>query len=140
MPDAIEAACVRLHRAVGQFGDDRHRSLRGIAACRPMTPPNLEEIVRLQGGRLAGPDHDQAVDLQPAGARISSAAPLLPLNWLAAAARLTVSAAVPRPCVAAPNFSAVVAKHHQNALGRGGKRDEADLDGVGHGKSSRNQG
>ena len=33
--------------------------------------------------------------LIPSGARISSTEPLLPLNWLVAAARLTVSAAFP---------------------------------------------
>jgi hypothetical protein len=37
-------------------------------------------------------------------------------------------------------FQGIVAKHHQNAARGGGKRNEADLNGVGHSEFLQNQG
>src|SRR3954471_4135356 len=72
-----------------------------------VTPPNLRKSFSFNEPGLPRPTTISRGDLNPSGARISSAAPLLPLNALAAAARLTVSAAGPSALrVAAPNFSA----------------------------------
>src|SRR5882757_5085245 len=71
-----------------------------------VTPPNLRKSFSFSADGLPRPTTISRDALIPSGARISSAAPLLPLNWLAAAARLTVSAADPSALrVAAPNFS-----------------------------------
>jgi len=72
-----------------------------------VTPPNLRKSFSLISAALPTPTTIRRSALIPSGAGISSVEPLLPLNWLAAAARLTVSDAFPSAFrVASPNFNA----------------------------------
>ena len=63
-----------------------------------ITPPNLRKSFSFRSDGLPAPTTSNRSALIPSGARISSAAPLLPLNWLVAAARLMVSPPPPAPC------------------------------------------
>src|ERR1700726_1187476 len=70
------------------------------------TPPNFRKSLSLRSDSLPVPTTIRRETFKPPGARISSVDPLLPLNWLVAAARLTKSAAAPSVLrVAAPSFN-----------------------------------
>ena len=68
---------------------------------------------------------------------MSSALPLLPVKWSAAAARCTqVAGRRERLRVAGPNFSPSSQNTIRTPLAGGGKRGKSELQGVGHGRDS----
>ncbi len=132
-PAATAAACSGFMAAIGQFRDDRH----GLAAGAELAGDHaaeLEKILVLDRRQLAGADHDQARGLEALRRQnIERGRRSLPLNWLVAAARFDQIGRRPQRLAGrGAEFQRVVAEHHQNAARGGGKRDEADLDGVGH--------
>src|SRR4051794_23007490 len=71
------------------------------------TPPNLRKSFAFRPAALPAPITIRRVAFTPSGARMSSAAPLLPLKAAAAAARFTSSLAPPSAlAVAGPSFRA----------------------------------
>src|SRR3954471_5020145 len=59
-------------------------------------PPSLTKSLSFIAASLPAPTTIRRDALRPSGSRMSSVDPLLPLNWLVAAARLTRLAALPR--------------------------------------------
>src|SRR6185295_14831563 len=106
MPDAMAAAA---SPCIGASGSSAITVTDTLAALSlpAVTPPNLRKSFSLISAVLPTPTTIRRSALIPSGAGISSVEPLLPLNWLAAAARLTVSDALPSAFrVASPNFNA----------------------------------
>src|ERR1700722_1437025 len=88
------------------------------------TPPNFKKSFSLRSESLPVPTTIRRETFSPAGARISSVDPLLPLKWLLAA-RLTRSAAVPNTLrVVGPSFnvsSQKTTRMHRGAVENGTK-------------------
>src|SRR5665213_1458001 len=106
-----------------------------------ITPPALRKSLSLIADSLPMPTTIRREALRPWGARISSTAPLLPLNRLAVATRPTRSAASPNALrAAAPNFnwsSQNTTRMPREAVENGTK---PTLTASDMGKSSKNQG
>src|SRR6186713_2199165 len=93
-----------------------------------VTPPNLRKSFSLISAALPTPTTIRRSALIPSGAGISSVEPLLPLNWLAAAARFTVSVALPSAFrVTSPNFSASSQKTTRTPRGAAEKATKPTL-------------
>src|SRR5882672_6302194 len=106
MPDAIAAACSGCIAPSGNSADMVTASLAALSL-PAITPPNLKKSFSFNADGLPAPTTIRRCALIPPGARISSVEPLLPLNWLVAAARLMVLATAPSAFrLAAPNFNA----------------------------------
>ena len=106
MPEAIAAA---ESAGIAPSGSSAMMVTDSLAALSlpAVTPPNLRKSFSLMADGLPAPITISRCALIPSGAGISSADPLLPLNWLAAAARVNISAAFPNAFrVCGPNFSA----------------------------------
>src|SRR6266568_6835748 len=105
MPEAIAAACSGFIAPSGNSATMVTASLPEFSL-PAATPPNLRKSFSLMADGLPVPITTRRGALIPSGARISSTEPLLPLNWLVTAARLTVSAAFPNALWdASPNFN-----------------------------------
>ena len=103
-----------------------------------VTPPNLRKSFSLISAALPTPTTIRRSALIPSGAGMSSVDPLLPLNWLAAAARLTVSAALPSAFrVASPNFNSSSQNATRTPRGAVEKATKPTLTASDMGKSSR---
>src|SRR3979411_2810518 len=88
MPDATAAACSGCMAPDGSSAIIVTASLpaRSLPAA---TPPSLRKSASFNAESLPAPITIRRETLRPCGARISSVDPLLPLNWLLSAARLT---------------------------------------------------
>ena len=132
---------LRRHGAVRQFGDDGHGFAAGVAACRPGTPPNLRKSFSLRSDGLAGADHDQALSLDSLRRQNIQRRAALALEL--AGGRRPLDQIGRRPQRLAGRrrrTSAYRRKTPPECRGGGGKRDEADLDGVGHRQILQNSG
>src|SRR5882757_2641015 len=101
-------------------------------------PPSLRKSLALRSDALPVPTTISRLALTPSGARKSSVEALLPLNWLAAAARLIIAAAGPNALlVAGPNFS--VSSQNTTRIPRGALENgtKPTLTASGIGKSSK---
>ena len=105
MPEPIEAAASGDMAASGSSAITVTCALAALSL-PAVTPPNLRKSFSLISAALPTPTTINRSALSPSGAGMSSTEPLLPLNWLAAAARFTVSAALPSTFrVVSPNFN-----------------------------------
>ena len=140
MPDAMAAAASPCIAASGSSAITVTDSLAALSL-PAVTPPNLRKSFSLMSDVLPTPTTIRRSALIPSGAGISSVDPLLPLNWLAAAARLTVSAAFPSAFrVASPNFNASSQNTTRTPRGAAEKATKPTLTASDMGKSSRIQG
>src|SRR6478609_4840126 len=123
---------LRLHRAVGQFRHDRYGAIaRTQFAGR--CAAELEEILFLDVRELAGADHDQTRGLEPLRGQDIEHGPALALELVRLRRALDqVRGVAQRLAGRRAQLQRIVAKDHQSAPWSGGKRYEADLDGVGH--------
>src|ERR1700739_1520522 len=102
------------------------------------TPPNFQKSFSLRSESLPAPTTIRRETFSPPGARISSVDPLLPLNWLVAAARLTRSAAVPNTLrVVSPSFNVSSQKTTRMPCGAVGNGTKPTLTASVIGKSSK---
>ena len=129
-----------LHGAVRQFGHDRHRFVAG-AQLAGGDAAEFEKVLLLEVRQLAGADHDQARDLEALRRQNIERGPALALELVGRRGpRDEIGRRAQRLAGRRAEFQRIVAEHHQNAARDGGKRNEADLDGVGHGQILQNQG
>src|SRR6187551_2004627 len=110
MPDAMAAAASPCIAASDSSAITVTAPLAALSL-PAVTPPNLRKSFSLISAALPVPTTIRRSALIPAGAGSRPQ-------------RLACSCA---------EFQLIVAKHHENAARRCGKRDKADLDGVGHG-------
>ena len=123
---------LRLHRAVGQFGDHAH----GIVAGDQLAgggPAEFQKIIVLDRRQFAGADHDQAGGLEALRRQNIERRPALALELIRGRRALDdAGRRAERLEGRRAEFQRVVAKYHQKPTRGCGKRNEADLDGVGH--------
>src|ERR1700716_3484428 len=140
MPEAMPAAA---SAAIAPSGNSAMTVTVPLAALSlpAVTPPNLRKSLALISAGLPVPTTIRRSALIPSGAGMSRADPLLPLNWLAVAARLTVLAAAPSAFrVAAPNFSASSQNTTRTPRDAAENGTKPTLTASDMGKSSRIQG
>ena len=122
-----------LHRGLRQFGDHGDRFAGAVELAR-RHPSEFEKILFLDLGRLADTDHDQALRLDSVRRRDIERRSALALELVGGRRPLDgVGRRPQRLPRRLAKLQCVIAKHHENATGSGGKSDKADLDGVGHG-------
>ncbi len=101
----------------------------------------LEEIALLQVGGLAGADHDQALNLDSVRCQDIQRRRALALELVGGGGALDgIGCGPQRLAGGRAELQRIVAEHDENALRGCRKRDEADLDGVGHRKILRKSG
>ncbi len=104
-------------------------------------PPSLMKIVVLERRELAGADHDQARGLETLGRQNIERGPALPLELVGRGrAGDEIGGRAQRLAGRCAELQRIVAENHQNAARGGRKRNEADLDGVGHRQILQNRG
>ena len=124
----------RLHRRIRQIGDNRH----GVAAGAQLAGDDaaeLEKIIVLDCRQFADANHDQARGLEALGRQNIQHRAALALEPVGRSnAPSQIGPRSQRLAGRGAEFQRVVAEHDEDAARGGGKRDEADLDGVGHGQ------
>ena len=122
----------RLHGTVRQFGDNGQRivartQLAGGCAAE------FEEILLFEIGEFADTDYNQALNLDSFRRQDFERRAALSLELTGCGRPFDEIVRSPqRLAGGGAELERIVAEHDQNAAGRGRKRDEADLDGVGH--------
>ena len=123
---------IRLHGATGQVSENGHVGVAGIQFAGGK-PAEFEKILLRDRRRLAGADHDQALNLDSFGRQNIERGTGLALEIAGFRGALDdIGRRSQRLAGRRTEFQRVVAENHQNAARGSGKRNEADLDGVGH--------
>ena len=121
-----------LHGSGRQFGNNGRRFAAGIEFAGDRAA-EFEEVLFLEFGMLAGSDHDQALNLDSIRRQNIKRRPAFALELVGCRrASYHRRRRAQRLAGRGAEFQRVVAKYHQHAARNGGKRNEADLDGVGH--------
>src|SRR4051812_10650852 len=137
MPDAMAAAASPCIAPSGSSAITVTDSLAAFSL-PAVTPPNLRKSFSLISAAFPVPTTINRSALIPSGAGMSSVDPLLPLNWLAAAARFTVSLALPNAFrVASPNFNPSSQNATRTPRGAAENATKPTLTASDMGKSSR---
>ncbi len=127
----LASPAIARHRAVRRSRSPRRWPALSLPAA---TPPNLRKSFSLRSAGLPAPITIRRSASIPSGARISSVEPLLPLNWLAAAARL-IGLGCRAQRLPGRRAELQLPRRRTPPECRGAaaeNADKADLDGVGH--------
>jgi hypothetical protein len=129
-----------LHGPGRQFGDDRH----GLIARTKLAgrrAAELEAVIVLEIGRFAGSDHNQPAGFDAVGRQKIERGAVLALELVGRGSALDhAGRRSQRLGGDRTELQRIVAEYDQNTARRAGKRDEADLNGVGHRVILQNQG